>query len=106
MDDRDGSVTARIRRFGERFGESDESESSAESGWKRYGWVVQLLVIVGTAFGGVIVGIGSTALDRTSSFARTAGPELLDALWPVLIAVTAVAVAVCVVVVVLGVRNA
>lgn len=107
MDDRDSSATAQFDRLRSRFGGSDddESDSSNKSRWKRYGTLFQVFVLVATAFGGALVGIASTALNRTRGFVRASGPELLDIVFPVLMGITLVAVAVCLVVVALGVRN-
>ena len=106
MDDRDGSATAPLDRLRSRFGGSDdEDESSEESAWQRYGALLQVFFIVAAAFGGAIVSVASTAIDRTGEVARESGPALLDTLWPVLIGVTLLVVVVCAVVVGLGVRN-
>ena len=106
MDDRDGSATAPLDRLRSRFGGSDdEDESSEESAWQRYGALLQVFFIVAAAFGGAIVSVASTAIDRTEAFAREGGPALLDTLWPVLVGATLLAVVVCVVVVALGIRN-
>lgn len=109
MADRDSSVTGRLEHLGSRFDGSDDSAddsaSSDESRWKRYGAWFQALVLVATAFGGALVGFASTAVNRTSSFVRASGPELFNIVLPVLIGVALIAVAVCLVVVVLGVRN-
>ena len=106
MDDRDGSATAPLDRLRSRFGGSDnEDESSEKSAWQRYAGLLQVFFIVAAAFGGAIVSVASTAIDRTEAFAREGGPALLDTLWPVLVGVTLLAAVVCAVVVALGVRN-
>ncbi|WP_049899529.1 hypothetical protein [Halococcus agarilyticus] len=109
MDDRDGSTTSSIDRLRSRFGGStdsaDENESSEKSAWQRYGSLLQIFFILAAAFGGAIVSVASTAIDRTEEFAREGGPALLDTLWPVLVGATLLAVVVCVGVVALGVRN-
>jgi hypothetical protein len=105
MDDRDRSATARLKRFGNRFGSDGDADSSDKPAWKRYGAWFQVLVVVATAFGGALVSVGSTAIDRASGFVRASGPELFDAFLPILAGVTLVAVAVCLGVVVLGMRN-
>ncbi|EMA47574.1 hypothetical protein [Halococcus saccharolyticus] len=108
MDDRDGSATTPLDRLRSRFGESagsDDDDSAEESAWQRYGAVLQILLVVGAAFGGAIVSFASTAIDRTEAFARESGPALLGTLWPILVGVTLIAAVVCVVVVALGVRN-
>ena len=110
MDDRDGSATASLDRLRSRFGGSNDSlddgdESSEKSAWQRYGSLLQVFFIVAAAFGGAILSLASTAVDRTEAFAREGGPALLDTLWPVLVGATLLAVVVCVVVVALGIRN-
>lgn len=106
MDDRDGSATTSFDRLRSRFGGSDdEDESSEESAWQRYGALLQVFFIVAAAFGGAIVSVASTAIDRTEAFAREGGPALLDTLWPVLVGATLLAVVVCAIVVALGIRN-
>jgi hypothetical protein len=111
MDDRDGSATTSFDRLRSRFGGSNDSpdddggESSEKSAWQRYGSLLQVFFIVAAAFGGAIVSLASTAIDRTEAFAREGGPALLDTLWPVLVGATLLAVVVCVVVVALGIRN-
>jgi hypothetical protein len=109
MDDRDGSATAPLDRLRSRFGGSDDSpdegESSKKPAWQRYAGLLQVFFIVAAAFGGAIVSVASTAIDRMKTFAREGGPALLDTLWPVLVGVTLLAAVVCAVVVALGVRN-
>ena len=110
MDDRDGSATAPLDRLRSRFGGSDDSpdddggESSEKSAWQQYAGLLQVFFIV-AAFGGAIVSLASTAIDRTEAFAREGGPALLDTLWPVLVGATLLAVVVCAIVVALGIRN-
>ena len=109
MDDRDGSATAPLDRLRRRFGGSDDSpdegESSKKPAWQRYAGLLQVFFIVAAAFGGAIVSVASTAIDRMKAFAREGGPALLDTLRPVLVGVTLLAAVVCAVVVALGVRN-
>ena len=109
MDDRDGSTATPFDRLRSRFGGSndsaDEDESSEKSAWQRYGALLQVFFIVAAAFGGAIVSVASTTIDRAGEFAREGGPALLTALWPVLVGVTMLAAVVCVVVVTLGIRN-
>ncbi len=109
MDDRDGSTTTPLDRLRSRFGDSngstDDDDSSEESAWQRYAAVLQMLFVVGAAFGGAIVSFASTTIDRTANLAQESGPALLDTLWPVLVGVTLLAVVICVVVVGLGMRN-
>ncbi len=105
MDDRDGSATAQYKRLKSRLGGSeDHSESSDKPFWKRYGFLFQLLAVVG-AFGSIIASAASTAIERTTSLVRASGPELLDTVFLILVGVTLIAVAVCLVVVALGARN-
>jgi hypothetical protein len=109
MDDRDGSTATPFDRLRSRFDGSndsaDEDESSEKSTWQRYGALLQVFFIVAAAFGGAIVSVASTAIDRTEAFAREGGPALLDTLWPVLVGATLLAVVVCAIVVALGIRN-
>ena len=111
MDDRDGSATTSFDRLRSRFGGSNDSpdddggESSEKSAWQQYAGLLQVFFIVAAVFGGAIVSVASTAIDRTGEVARESGPALLDTLWPVLIGVTLLVVVVCAVVVGLGVRN-
>ena len=110
MDDRDGSATTSFDRLRSRFDGSNDSpddggKSSEKSAWQQYAGLLQVFFIVAAAFGGAIVSLASTAIDRTEAFAREGGPALLDTLWPVLVGVTLLAAVVCAVVVALGVRN-
>ena len=92
MDDHNGSTATPFDRLRSRFDGSndsaDEDESSEESTWQRYGALLQVFFIVAAAFGGAIVSVASTAIDRAGEFAREGGPALLTALWPVLVGVT------------------
>lgn len=106
MDDSHGLVTPWFRRLKSWFGRDEDDRSSGdEPAWKRYGKAIQILLLVGTAFGGVIASVASTAIDRTAGVARRSSPVLAEFLWPILLGVTAIAVAVCLVVVFLSVRN-
>ena len=108
MGDSDGSATGQLEQLANRFGKGGETtgdvKSSEKPFWKRYGAVFQLLAVAG-AFGGAIVSIASTAIDRTMAVARESGPALLDTVLPILSVVTLLAVAVSLVVVALSLRN-
>ena len=107
MDDSHGSLTPWLRRIKRQLGGSDDDTGSREeSGWKKYGNLIQIAATLLIAFGGVFSGVAATVLDRTTSIVGATGAAVSGFLWPVLVAVTAVAVAVCVVVVALGIRNA
>ncbi|EMA42173.1 hypothetical protein C448_11601 [Halococcus morrhuae DSM 1307] len=107
MDER-GDSTSAFEQLRERFGDESESASaddSDEPAWKRYTSLLQIALVVGAAFGGTIVSVASSAIDRTTTIARASGPALAETLWPILLGITALAVVICLVVVGLSVRN-
>ena len=106
MSRRTDGVVANVGRLWKRLRGEENTGESEKSVWRRSLSLLQVLIVVGAAFGGAIASTASTALDASSALFRSGGSALLDSLWPVLLGVTLVAVVVCAVVVVLGIRNA
>ena len=101
MDERGGSTSV-FERLRERFGGGSDSD---EPTWKRFTSLLQIVLFLVVAFGGVTLKVASTAIDQATSVARASGPALAETLWPVLLGVTALAVMICLVVVGLSMRN-
>lgn len=107
MDER-GDSTSAFEQLRERFGGESDSASgddSDEPTWKRFTSLLQIVLLLVAAFGGIILKVASTAIDQATSVARASGPALAETLWPILLGVTALAVVICLVVVGLSVRN-
>ncbi|WP_256686900.1 hypothetical protein [Halococcus qingdaonensis] len=107
MDER-GDSTSAFEQLREHFGDESDSASADDTDeptWKRFTSLLQIVLLLVAAFGGVILNVASTAIDQATSVARASGPALAETLWPILLGVTALAVVICLVVVGLSVRN-